>query len=243
MVKCLFVAVMLVAMVATAAAQQFLAGKIFRVNSREILVAVTLRNIQGNQFSRSDLGGNYRLPAVAGNNILVSSAGYLNDTIQVTQEMLFNGLDIYLMPNRVVLPGVVVDELSRYTTDSLKRREDYAFLLDKKHPVKLWNEKRVGDAPGLNFSPIGYFSKKETAKRKLKRKLKMEDEGEYVDAKFSEGRVAQLTKLTGDSLQQFLQWYRPSYALCRKLDAQLMLLYINDKLVLFRKRKSSKTHS
>jgi hypothetical protein len=43
------------------------------------------------------------------------------------------------------------------------------------------------------------------------------------------------TRLTGDSLQLFLRRYRPSYKFCRKANSEDILLYINDKLVLFRK--------
>lgn len=97
------------------------------------------------------------------------------------------------------------------------------------------NEKRTADAPGFNFSPIGFFSKKEKQKRKLKQRIKDEDENEYIDARFPRSRIAILSKLPEDSLQQFMLFYRPSYQFCRNTNSQDMLLYINDKLILFRK--------
>jgi len=67
-----------------------------------------------------------------------------------------------------------------------------------------------------------------------------EDEEEYIDARFPRGRVAVLTKLTGDSLHQFMLRYRPSYKFCRSADNQAMLLYINDRLIVFRQGKKRK---
>jgi len=142
---------------------------------------------------------------------------------------------VSLWPNVMRLQSVEVDESRNYQLDSMQRREEYSFILDKKHPVKLWNEKRSADGPGFSFSPIGYFSKKEKEKRRLKKKLQQEEEDYYVDSRFPVARVAQLTRLTGDSLRLFIYRYRPSYQFCRGATNQDIFLYINDKLKLFRK--------
>jgi len=52
--------------------------------------------------------------------------------------------------------------------------------------------------------------------------------------------VAQLSKLPADSLQQFMVLYRPGFAFCRNAGNQDMLLYINEKLILFRKGQAKK---
>ena len=99
-------------------------------------------------------------------------------------------------------------------------------------------EQRI--APGFNFSPIGFFSKQEKQKRRLKQRLKDEEERDrqaYIDARFPRARIARLTMLSGDSLNIFMALYRPSFNFCRNISNQDMLLYINDKLVLFRGSK------
>ena len=68
-----------------------------------------------------------------------------------------------------------------------------------------------------------------------------EDEDEYIDVKFSESRVALLTRLKGDSLRIFMFKYRPSYSFCRNSNSMDMFLYINDKFVLFKKQRNIKT--
>jgi hypothetical protein len=216
-------------------AQQDLAGKIVKRGGTEPLAGVTVINLNQKKSNRSDMGGNYKVPALTGDTIIFSSAGYRPDTLIASAYMFTESWLIDLPPKVTVLPTANVEEISNYQIDSLKRRDEYRALLDKKHPIKLFDEKTPDDAPGLFISPVDYYSKTEKDKRRLKRRLKQEEEDYYIDYKFPPGRVALLTRLTGDSLQLFLRLYRPSYAFCRKANSEDILLYINDKLMLFRK--------
>jgi len=218
-------------------AQQLLFGKITKMGTEEPLTGVNVANIGQKLNNVSDRGGNFKIPAMPGDSLIISSAGYLPDTTIVKFSMFSDNCAVVLTPNIITLPYVKVDQMEFYQADSIKRREEYRFILDKKHPVKLWNAKRQGDDPGLSFSPIGYFSTNQTQKRKLKKRLLQEEEDYYVDYKFSYSRVAQLTKLKGDSLKIFMLRYRPSYSFCRNANNQDVFLYINDKLKIFRKDK------
>ncbi len=213
------------------------AGKVTKSGTNEILVGATISNQSNHSNNISDIGGNYRIKATEGDTLIFSSAGYKVDTVIIKTIDLVLGLYISLAPNYVALPTVVVNE-NAYQADSIKRREEYSFILDKKHPVKLINEKRLGDAPGLNFSPIGFFSTREKQKRRLRKRLIQEEEDYYIDYKFSAEKVSQLSGLKADSLKKFIRLYRPVYDFCRKTDNQLMLVYINDKLRLFMKKKT-----
>ena len=216
-------------------AQQQLTGKTIKRGGTEIIIGVNVINRTLVKGNISDMGGNYKIPARPGDTIIFSSAGYRPDTLIVRSYMFGESWLVDLRPNIAALPSVSVEEESNYQSDSLKRRDEYRWLLDRKHPVKLMNEKRPGDAPGFSFSPLGYYSKTEKDKRRLKRRLQQEEEDYYIDYKFPPVRVAQLTRLKGDSLQLFLRLYRPSYAFCRKANSEDILLYINDKVSVFRK--------
>jgi hypothetical protein len=215
-------------------AQQPLAGRVVKKGSSEILIGVTIANLSQGRHNVSDMGGNYKIAAKAGDTLLFSSAGYQTDTIIVAGYMFAESFLVPLEPHVVALQAVKVDELRNYQLDSIKRREEYSFILDKKHPVKLWNEKRSADGPGLSFSPIGYFSKRERQKRELKKRLRQEEEDYYIDSKFSLARVSQLTRLSGDSLRVFMWRYRPTYKFCRGAGSQDMLFYINEKLKIYK---------
>jgi len=216
-------------------AQQFLSGKVEKRGTTEIIIGANILNLKQGKHNVSDMGGNYRIAVRLGDTVIFSSAGFQPDTTVVAGYMLEEDYLVALRPNVVALQAVTVDESRNYQLDSMQRREDYRFILDKKHPVKLWNEKRAADGPGLNFSPIGFYSKREREKRRLKRRLKQEEEDYYIDSKFPIARVAQLTRLQGDSLRVFMYRYRPSYQFCRGATSQDIFLYINDKVRLFRK--------
>jgi len=214
-------------------------GKVRKKGSEEILIGVTVTNLNLNAYNTSDLGGNYKIEARPGDSLVFSSAGYLPDTIFVNLSSITNNYIVFLSPKILALPFIQVNEASSYQMDSIERRNEYAFILNKKHPVKLWNEKRAGDQPGFNFSPIGYFSTNEKQKRKLKRRLLQEEKDYYIDYRFSPTRVSQLTGLKGDSLRIFMQRYRPGYKFCRKANNEDLLFYINDKLKLFKHRQAT----
>ena len=215
-------------------AQQQLYGRVIKKGSREVLQGVNVKNARQDKYNESDIGGNYKIPAETGDTIIFSSAGYRPDTIIVAPYMFTEDFLVPLTPNVVTLVRVEVDEMTNYEQDSIKRRESYAFIFDRK-PTKLMNKKSPGDAPGLSFSPISRFSSGEKQKRRFEKHLEEQEKDYYIDAKFSPGRVAQLTRLKDDSLHTFMVRYRPSYEFCRTASSRDILLYINDKLKLFKK--------
>jgi len=217
-------------------AQQKLSGKIIKKASAEVLTGVTIVNLHGRRYTTSDSAGSFAISASPGDTVIFSSAGYLSDTAFVASYMFSENYLVPLTPNITALPAFDVMEMDKYREDSVKRREEYAWLLNAKHPVKLMNEKRANDQPGLNFSPLGYFSKREKQKRRLKRRLQQEEEDYYVDYKFSPARVGLVTGLKGDSLRTFMLRYRPGYEFCRNANNQDFFLYINDKLVVYRRK-------
>jgi hypothetical protein len=175
--------------------QQVLTGKIVRRESTEPLIGVTVINLSRSKTNMSDMGGNYKIPALPGDTILFTSASYKRDTLIVSDYMLTESWLVDLSPRIDVLPQANVEEISNYQIDSLKRHEEYKALLEKKHPIKLFDEKTQTDAPGLFISPIDYYSKTEKNKRRLKRRLRQEEEDYYIDYKFPPARVALLTRL------------------------------------------------
>ncbi|MDR3715156.1 MAG: hypothetical protein P4L51_20270 [Puia sp.] len=214
--------------------QQLLYGRIEKRGTAELLPGVNVANISKQHYNTSDLGGNFRVLANPGDTLVFTSVGFEPDTLIVGGSNFSENHLVLLTQNIKSLPSVKIEGTDNYQLDSIQRRQDYAALLDQKHPVTVINEKRPGDNPGFSFSPLGYFSKKEKEKRKLKKRLAKEEQDYYVDSRFSPVRVAQLTHLTGDSLQEFLNRYRPSYSFCRGASNQDMLFYINDMLSVYR---------
>src|ERR1700691_5276394 len=121
-----------------AVSQQVLTGKIRQKTTHSIPPSVTVVNHTQKKYNVSDAGGNYRIAASPGDTITFSSAGYHADTTYVVTSELEDkdGYAVYLEPNLVELPTVLVNQLSNYQKDSIQRKEDYAWL-DYTHKVKL----------------------------------------------------------------------------------------------------------
>jgi hypothetical protein len=203
----------------------------------EILVSATIRNISRHKINISDLGGNYKISAGNGDTLIFSHLGYNSDTIVVKSMMFDERLPIELKMKISYLRSVDVDEMAKYRLDSLSRREDYDYIINGKNAKPLWDNKLSGDGRGVNFSPIGHWSSNEKQKRKLKERLERDDKEEFIYYKFSR-RVPRVTGLNGDSLITFINKYKPTYDYCLRATSLDMLVYINDKLVLFKKKNA-----
>ena len=116
--------------------QQYLAGKITKKGVTEILIGVNVTNFSQKKINVSDMGGNYKIPATAGDTITFSSAGYRTDTLIVGAFMLADPYPVRLVPNIMSLPSVRINEMHDYELDSMQRRDDYKELLNKKQKKK-----------------------------------------------------------------------------------------------------------
>jgi hypothetical protein len=219
-----------------AVSQQVLTGKIRQKTTDAILSSVTVVNHTQKKYNISDAGGNYRIAANPGDTITFSSAGYHADTTYVVAPELEDkeGYVVYLEPNLVELPSVLVGQLSNYQLDSMQRKEDYAWL-DQTHKVRLAGDQTPTDGVGIGFSPVSYFSPEEKNLRQLRQRVKSEEKDFYIDSRFPSSYVSMVTGLKGDSLQLFMVTFRPTYKFCRGATNEDILLYINEKLKLFQK--------
>ncbi|HXB91575.1 MAG TPA: hypothetical protein VNU72_04765, partial [Puia sp.] len=68
--------------------QQFLTGKVFKKNSTEGLISVSIHNITSQRYDLSEEDGSYRIQAAPGDHIAFSSVGYMADTLTVTASLL-----------------------------------------------------------------------------------------------------------------------------------------------------------
>src|SRR5579864_4199866 len=101
--------------------QQFLTGKIYKKNSTETLLSVSIHNITQQRYDLSDEDGSYRIPANPGDHIAFSSVGYKADSLTVTASLLTAACPIYLDIKPQTLATVRVGEFSNYQLDSMDR--------------------------------------------------------------------------------------------------------------------------
>ena len=221
----------------TTPAQQtgpLLYGRIKRQLTTEVLPNVSVYNKSASQINRSDADGNYRIEARPGDTLIFSSAGYLPDTNYIAAWMFDekDGYNVYLRPNLVSLPSVLVDQLSNYEKDSLQRRDDYSWIY-RQHQDHIVSDDKLNQDFGLSFD-LNFYSERQKEKRRLRKGLAQEEKDYYIDFRCPPAFVERVTGLHDDSLRDFLLHYRPTYQFCRNASNEDIFLYINDQVKKYR---------
>lgn len=208
-------------------AQQFLTGKIYKKNSTEALISVSIHNISAQRYDLSEENGGYRIQVVPGDHVSFSSVGYIADTVTVTASMLTAEYPVYLDIRPQTLSAVRVGEFNNYQLDSMDRKKEYAWVYAHDNTPRL-DHNRKGDGVGVTLNIFRNAGSKEKQREKLEKRLAKEEEEYYVDYRYNKDNVAKYTHLSGDSLKQFMIKYRPSYDYCRRAANVDILVYIND---------------
>lgn len=216
-------------------AQQFLTGKVFKKNSTETLLSVSIHNITQQRYDLSDEDGSYKIQAMPGDHIAFSSVGYRADTLTVTASLLTAACPIYLDIRPQTLQAVRVGEFSNYQLDSMDRRKEYAWVYDHDNTPKVAKDRQGADGVGVTLNIFRNSSTSAKQRIHLEKRLEKEEEDYYVDSRYNKDYVTKITHLKGDSLKLFMQRYRPSYEYCRKAAMVDILIYINDSYKQFMK--------
>lgn len=216
--------------------QRFLTGKVLRTDSKEFLVSVSIENKTQRRHDLSDERGNYRIQSMPGDVLIFTHVGYHADTLIVDSAMLAGDYPMYMDPKAQTLRAVEVGSLSNYQLDSMARREEYAWVYDHTTPPRI-ERKRTGDGVGINLDLFRNASKEDKDREKLKKRIVREEEEHYVDFRYGREYVSRLTRLKGDSLQQFMMHYRPTYDFCRKAANVDILVFVNDNFKKYMKRE------
>jgi hypothetical protein len=209
-------------------AQQFLTGKIYKANSTEQLVSVSIHNITQQRYDLSEENGSYRIQAAPGDHISFSSVGYKADTITVTASLLTAAYTVYLDVRAQTLKAVRVGQLTNYQLDSMDRRKEYAWVYEHENTPRMAKDRQGADGVGVTLNIFRNTSSAAKQRIKLEKRLEKEEEDYYIDSRYNKDYVTKITKLKGDSLTEFMRKYRPSYDYCRKAANVDILVYIND---------------
>ena len=220
----------------TGFAQQFLTGKVRKKENLETLSSVSVYNQTQRMHKLSDEEGNYRIIAQPGDIVIFSYVGYHADTIAVSAKNLGAEFPILLDLRPVSLQAVTVASLSNYQLDSLERRQIYSWIYEQQ-PQPVIERQRQGDGVGVELNVIPHGSSEVRQRLQLKKRILREEQQHYVNFRFSVDYVSRLTHLEGDSLQQFMVRYRPTYDFCRKAANVDILVYINDSFKKFKNRE------
>ena len=220
-----------------AISQNMVSGRVtdFTHDTLSYLPGTTIFNKSSSVSTTSGNSGYYSIMAQEGDSLIFTHTGFIGDTVVVQSQFFISGYDAALIEEATFLAGVTV--FSAYRRDSIRRRQEYAYVFEKQPGITGGNTPQAG--AGIVLSPISFFSKDAKQNRRLKKQLLKQEEEAYIDYVFSPNWVSSLTKLTGNDLQTFLNKYRPSYEFCRQHGNRTeMITYISDSFKEFNKTKS-----
>ena len=145
---------------------------------------------------------------------------------------------IYMVPLAHDLAAVTVTAkgYSRYQSDSMQRRQE--FLTDMVQPKRKM-AKTANSGAGMEIN-LDYFSKFQKSKRRAYSLFDEHEKDSYINYRFSRETVHEYTGFTGDTLQQFINLYRPDYDWLRKNTSdEDVTYYIFDHVKMFYMRKEN----
>jgi hypothetical protein len=147
-----------------------------------------------------------------------------------------------LQMNAMMLNEVKIKGTKDYKVDSINRRAEYASIFNYKAPtivdvfIKKSPEKpsqysafqsSTSSIASISVLPlIGLLTKNKSSISKLQKNLLKEEEARLLDNRFSKEKVTAITSLKGDSLENFMEAYRPGVERTLEMNDYEMLLYI-----------------
>jgi hypothetical protein len=200
----------------------------------------------------TNYSGRFSLPVVpAGDTIRVTSVGYKPYKIAYNK-IKSDTLKIYLQPGSIMLRGVNVKARHDFRLDSLRLRKEFSSVFEyqgvtfddlfiEKDPYVYTPDDFIHATNStttlvsFNLLAVASLFDNKTPTSKLQKTL-LKDEGEsYVDQRFSRQKITALTTLKGDSLQNFINLYRPTIAKAKKMTDYDIALYIEKSYKVFMK--------
>ena len=221
---------------------QDLKGTIKDKHSGDFLIGVSVKVASRSTYS--DGYGKFIVSGVKlGDTITFSSIGY-REVKYIVDNSNLDHLVIYMEQATILLGEVKINSLRNYKADSLKFREEFAKTFNYSKPkfkdifIRKNYSSNVPGHPNQAsnstaslisvdvLSVISMLGKNRTPQSKLQQKLIKEEEERYLDNTFSKRKVQNLTGLKGDSLQTFMQLYRPNIDTAKYMSDYDIILYI-----------------
>jgi hypothetical protein len=235
----------------TCAAQQ-ISGSVLDWESKSPISQARVSN--GKESTITDAQGLFSLKSsTAQDTLLISKAGYSSKQVISLRQARTGQFIVFLIPLSNLLKEVQIKGTARYRSDSLKMRKDFSNVFNYKRPsitdifLSKSAESRMGMFQDRNSnstaSIVGFnllqlpslFGRDKTPNSKLRKALIQDEQNKFVDQSFSKSRISEITSLHGDSLQSFMEQYRPSASRLKEMTAYELLLYIKESDLEFRR--------
>jgi hypothetical protein len=209
--KSLFLALLAFLSIQSSAQQVTIHGTVFNMYRTRPLDGVSVVCSCG-KGTTTDSNGNYAITVDASDSLRFS---YLGRATQMFPVMMMNstmGFDIALHVNPTELAEVHVAP-KNYYFDSLQNRKDYEKIFNYTKPGLALSDGSSGSGVGLDLDQlINMFRFKRNRRLQAFQERLIEDEHDkFISHRFTRYTVKKITGLSGDSLENFMMRFRPSY--------------------------------
>ncbi|HEY9000947.1 MAG TPA: carboxypeptidase-like regulatory domain-containing protein [Mucilaginibacter sp.] len=221
---------------------QQLSGRVLDRNTLQSIPHATIITPKQTTFT-SDKGVFTVYNLHRGDTIKISFVGYKSHFLVYSQKVA-DTIPVYLEQTVTSLKSVVIIGKRPSNTDSIKLRKEFGSVFNYKGTefkdvfmsnssyIKPYNDfitSTHSTATLLSVNLLQVFDwlgKSKSPTTKLQQVLLKDEQMNYVDQVFSRQKVVELTHLKGDSLQNFMDKYRPSAGVARTMSDYEMMIYI-----------------
>lgn len=220
---------------------QLIKGKVVDAQTERPLEGIL---IQFNHTQKmSSTTGDFTLIVSTTDTIWFSGLGYDRKYVLV-KDWKLPLMTVFLNPTSINLKEVVISGQRDHKADSLKLRKDFAKEFNYR-PI------RFKDVFINSYQPRGRFEfvkidvlqlarllgRKNDVQNKLKKRLHEDEKQAYIDSRFGRSFISSLTKLEGDSLDLFIEQYRPTKEELLGVSDYNLMLKIKSDLKAFKEKK------
>lgn len=186
---------------------------------------------------------------------LITYMGYKPYHLAYNSKISTDTIRVYLEQVSIQLKDVKIGATRNFKADSLKSRRMFSSVYNYKAPgvMNAFTQKAsLAYVPSNNINAlnnttsimginvlqvIGLLTKNKNTITKLQKTMVKDEEGSYINRRFSKQKVEAITSLKGDSLQNFMLKYRPSIAEIKTMADYDLIIYIKKHYTEFSKAR------
>jgi endonuclease YncB( thermonuclease family) len=191
------------------AQERVVEGIVYDKNSKERIAKVNIVNSRTKQSVYNTLKAEFKLTALAGDQLVVNKIGYFSDTVQVGDS---NTILVYLKPTSIQLRQVnITDSVLNPQKRYLATKQEYSKAYGSnayRDPLTL----TPGLGAGISIDAIwNSFSREGRNAARLQKVIERDFHENQIDYRFNKTLVGNITGLKDPQLSDFMQKYRPGY--------------------------------
>jgi hypothetical protein len=230
-------------------AQRAFKGEVVDDSSAAPLWKVTVRNTVSGAVTLTDETGSFLVSCRPGDTLTLSMIGYTTQRIVIHPELFNIGLPRFRMAKAVMQLSQQLVRGRNYLADSLRRREEYGSIFDHRAPrfgeLFFHFPDTIEEHPRDPFrvlqlkmdvnklSQLLAF-RRNARKRKFRQRLLNLEAGRFAEHYYDPALVTSVTGLHADSLQQFMEQYRPPAGLLYSGTKYELMRFIKNSYSLYR---------